>query len=105
MKSSFFHCIDTVVSIMVSSSSHAEEHEFYAFKFWQDIVHGHSPEAFRKTNGHSRLSVMILLPFKTKNRRHRRQTQKYTLVKPKFFHDFGQSIMDFGEISFGPLDG
>lgn len=26
-------------------------------------------------------------------------------LKPKLLCDFGQSIMDFGETSFGPLDG
>ena len=64
---------------MVSLSSHTEEHEFYAFKFWQDVVHGHPPEAFRKMNGHSRLSVMLLLPFEARNRRHKRQIQKEIL--------------------------
>lgn len=62
--------------MMVSLSPHAEEHEFYAFEFWQDVVHRHPPEAYRRKNGHSRLSVMILLPFKA---RHRRQIQEEIL--------------------------
>lgn len=48
---------------------HTEEHEFYAFKFWQDVVCGHPPEAFGKTNGHSGSSVINRLPFKARNKR------------------------------------
>lgn len=69
-----------MVSVVVSLSSHAEEHEFNASKFWQDVVHpGTLPEDFRKMNGHKELSVMILLPFKARNSRHWKQIQKEIL--------------------------
>lgn len=34
-----------------------------------------------------------------------RRSNTSRTLKPKLLHDFGQSVMDFGEISFGPLDG
>jgi len=57
-----------MVSLMVALSPHAEEQEFYAFKFWQGVVQGHPPEACRKASGQRRLSAMILLPAKARNR-------------------------------------
>lgn len=55
--------------------------KFYAFKFRPGVVHSHPPAELRKTNGHRRLSVVILLSLKARKRRHRRQIQKEILLQ------------------------